>query len=103
MESCDDDTLISSSVMERAETVASKEREALSTKKKQSYLDKQISILSLFSDDLLGFIMEYIEHEAVFKFIHNLILVSLEEADLKRSKKIFESFLRKALELGQFS
>lgn len=31
----------------------------------------------------------FIEHEAIFKFVHNLVLVSLEETDLKRSKKIF--------------
>jgi hypothetical protein len=57
----------------------------------------------LFSDELLALIMEHICHEAIFKFMHNLILVSLEEADLKRSKKIFECFLRRALEIERVS
>lgn len=33
----------------------------------------------------------------MFKFVHNLILVSLEENDLKRSKRVFEMFLKRAL------
>ena len=32
--------------------------------------------------------MDHIAHERVFKFLHNLILASLEEANLKRSKKV---------------
>ena len=75
----------------------------LSSKKKQSYLEKQISILTLFSDDFLSFVMDHITHEQVFKFLHNLILVSLEEADLKRSKTIFETFLRKAIGIERIS